>query len=57
MKHGFLVIDDFYDNPDEIRERALRLKYVRPKGVNYPGVVAANRAKPGGVCSLRGIPR
>ena|SRR5437773_1735399 len=41
MKHGFLVIDDFYDNPDEIRERALRLKYVRPKGVNYPGVVAA----------------
>jgi hypothetical protein len=41
MKHVFLVIDDFFDNPDEIRERALRLKYRRPEGVNYPGVVAA----------------
>ena len=41
MKHAFIVIDDFYDNPDEIRERALRLTYKRPEGVNYPGVVAA----------------
>ena len=41
MKHTFLVIDDFYDNPDEIRERALRLTYRRPDKVNYPGVIAA----------------
>jgi len=41
MRHAFLVVDDFYDNPDEIRERALRLPYHRPKNVNYAGVVAA----------------
>lgn len=41
MKHVFLVIDDFYDNPDEVRKRALQLTYRRPEGVNFPGVVAA----------------
>ena len=41
MKHAFLVVDDFYDHPDEVRERALKLTYRRPKGVNYPGVVAS----------------
>ena len=40
MTHTLLVVDDFYDNPDEIRERALRLTYRRSEGVNYPGVVA-----------------
>jgi hypothetical protein len=40
MKHVFIVVDDFYDNPYVIRERALRLKYARPEGVNYPGLVA-----------------
>jgi hypothetical protein len=41
MRHAFVVVDDFYDDPDEIRARALRLKYKRPEGVNYPGVVAS----------------
>lgn len=40
MNLAFLTIDDFYDNPDEIRERALRLAYRRPEGVHYPGVMA-----------------
>ena len=40
MKHTFLVVDDFYENPDELRERALRLVYRRVEGVNYPGVTA-----------------
>jgi hypothetical protein len=40
MKHAFVVVDDFYDNPDDVRERALRLNYRRPDGVNYPGVTA-----------------
>ena len=40
MKHAFLVIDDFYDDPDAIRKQALRLTYRRPEGVNYPGVVS-----------------
>jgi hypothetical protein len=40
MKHVFLVIDDFYADPDRVRRRALRLKYQRPSGVNYPGVMA-----------------
>jgi hypothetical protein len=41
MRHTFLVIDDFYDDPDAVRERALGLEYRRPEGVNYPGLVAA----------------
>jgi|HubBroStandDraft_2_1064218.scaffolds.fasta_scaffold488583_2 hypothetical protein len=42
MKHTLLVVDDFYDDPDAIRARALELDYRRPEGVNYPGVEAAN---------------
>jgi hypothetical protein len=41
MRHAVLVVDDFYDDPDEVRRRALQLTYRRPEGVNYPGVVAA----------------
>ncbi|GAA2767627.1 hypothetical protein GCM10010103_66690 [Streptomyces paradoxus] len=44
MKHCFLVVDDFYDDPDAVREGALRLAYVRPEGVNYPGVAAEGPA-------------
>jgi hypothetical protein len=40
VKHTLLVVDDFYDDPDAVRERALGLEYARPDGVNYPGVVA-----------------
>jgi Family of unknown function (DUF6445) len=41
MKHVFLVVDDFYPDAERLRLRALRLPYVRPRGVNYPGVVAS----------------
>lgn len=37
----FVVVDDFYDDPDDVRNRALQLTYHRPDHVNYPGVVAA----------------
>jgi Family of unknown function (DUF6445) len=40
MKHAFLVVDDFYVEPERLRRRALRLPYARPSGVNYPGVAA-----------------
>jgi len=40
MKHVFLVVDDFYVDPDGLRRRALRLPYQRSSGVNYPGVTA-----------------
>lgn len=32
-----LVLDDFFDNPDEVRELALSLPYYRPARTNYPG--------------------
>lgn len=32
-----IVLDDFFDNPDEVRELALSLPYARPKRTNYPG--------------------
>jgi hypothetical protein len=41
MKHSLLIVDDFYDNPDDVRARALSLSYQRVEGVNYPGVMAA----------------
>jgi hypothetical protein len=40
MKQVFAVVDDFYEDPDDIRQRALGLIYRRPAGVNYSGVVA-----------------
>ncbi|MGW4201969.1 DUF6445 family protein [Streptomyces sp. NPDC004726] len=40
MRHCVLVVDDFYDDPDAVRDSALRLEYRRPEGVNYPGVMA-----------------
>lgn len=41
MRTTFIVVDDFYDDPDDVRDRALQLRYYRPEGVNHPGVVAA----------------
>ena len=40
MRPTFLVVDDFYDDPDAVRARALALPYSRPSGVNYPGLTA-----------------
>jgi hypothetical protein len=36
-RHSIVVIDDFYDNADEIRELALSLDYTRKPGAGYPG--------------------
>jgi hypothetical protein len=36
-----IVIDDFYEDPDAVREMALGLDYSYPAGVNYPGRTAA----------------
>lgn len=41
MRSTFVVVDDFYDDPDDVRDRALQLSYRRPEDVYYPGVVAA----------------
>jgi hypothetical protein len=40
MKTSFIVVDDFYENPDEIVARALALPYIKEQAVNYPGVMA-----------------
>ena len=40
MKPAFVVVDEFYEDPDAIVERALALEYTREKAVNYPGVMA-----------------
>lgn len=40
MRTTFVVVDDFYDDPDDVRRRALQLTYRRPEGVNYPGSTA-----------------
>jgi hypothetical protein len=38
MKRNIIIIDDFYSNPDEIRQIALNLKYPNPPGeYTYPG--------------------
>jgi hypothetical protein len=42
VKSTFVVVDDFYADPDDVRTRALQLTYHRPEGVNYPGVLAAS---------------
>jgi len=41
MRSTLVVVDDFYDDPDDVRARALQLTYHRPEDVNYAGVVAA----------------
>jgi len=38
MKRSIIVLDDFYDNPDEVRQFALKLKYPIPEDTyTYPG--------------------
>lgn len=38
MKQNIIVIDDFYSNPDEVRNFALRQEYPEPEGeYTYPG--------------------
>ena len=38
MRRNIIIADDFYDNPDEIRNIALNLKYPEQhKGSTYPG--------------------
>ena len=32
MRSTFVVVDDFYDDPDDVRDRALQLTYYRPEG-------------------------
>jgi uncharacterized protein DUF6445 len=41
VRSTFVVVDDFFDDPDRVREQALALDYRRPEAANYPGVVAA----------------
>jgi len=40
MGDPLLVVDDFYSDPDAIRETALRLEYECPKHGNFPGKTA-----------------
>jgi hypothetical protein len=37
MKPNLIVIDDFYENPYEIRDYALKANYASEKGSTYPG--------------------
>jgi Family of unknown function (DUF6445) len=39
-KQSVIVIDDFYEDPDSVRELALSLDYHRKPGATYPGVEA-----------------
>lgn len=41
MRSTFVVVDDFYDDPDDVRGRALQLTYHHPADAYFPGVVAA----------------
>jgi hypothetical protein len=38
MKTNYIIIDDIYDNPWEIRQRALELEYKKLEGSTYPGL-------------------
>ena len=37
MRKSVIVIDDFYEDPDAIRELALRQRWTRKEGATYPG--------------------
>jgi hypothetical protein len=38
MRLSYMIIDDFYANPHEVREQALKLSYpASPPGTAYPG--------------------
>jgi len=38
MRQSLYVIDDFYENPDEVREQALKMHFFKAGHGNYPGV-------------------
>jgi len=40
MKMTLIVVDDFYEDPDSIWERAVNLDFERENAVNYPGRTA-----------------
>ena len=40
FKNKYIIVDDFYPNPDLIREHALSLKYEDKTKGNYPGVMS-----------------
>lgn len=40
MRHSFVIIDEFYDDPDAVRAHALSRPYATIAGVNYPGLTA-----------------
>ena len=47
MHYGFMAIEDFYDEPLEVRRMALALDYPeRDKATNYPGSNSTNRLLP-----------
>lgn len=37
MKRSIIIVDNFYSNPDEVRQVALKSKYPEPDGHTYPG--------------------
>lgn len=39
-KISLVIVDDFYDNPDEIRNNALNLSFRKKEGATYPGLEA-----------------
>jgi len=38
MRQSLYIIDDFYENPDQVREQALKMRYFKAGHGNYPGV-------------------
>jgi hypothetical protein len=41
MRTSFLIVDDFYDEPDSVRERALSLEFQPVPDTVYPGLTAS----------------
>ncbi len=37
MKQNIIIIDNFYENPYEVRQYALNLEYPQPENHTYPG--------------------
>jgi len=38
MKTSYVIVDDFYEDPWEVRQRALELEYKKLDGSTYPGL-------------------
>ena len=53
MRLSYLIIDDFYDDPQAVRNAALHTDYARPvDGANYPGDNSADTFEVGGLSEL-----